>query len=132
MGHDRFAVERGEEFVETHSLAGPPATMMAVSMRVANAEGIEEKKSNVQRPAPDVERREEPRAIGLWLNVGRFLHPNCRCTSWLSVLPSARPATFGPSAFITALICARDVAPTSAIVSLTSRAISSTLIAAGK
>src|SRR5256886_5278547 len=50
-----------------------------------------------------------------------------RCTSALSVLPSARPATFTCNAFITAPICAFELAPTSAIVSRTTFEISSAL-----
>src|SRR5438552_13765690 len=57
---------------------------------------------------------------------------NCRCTSALSVLPSARPATFACNAFITAPICAFELAPTSVIVSCTTFEISSVLIACGK
>jgi seryl-tRNA synthetase len=57
---------------------------------------------------------------------------NCRDTSWLSVLPSTRPATFAWTAFITAPICALDVAPTSAIASRTVCSTSPGLIARGK
>src|SRR5205823_4483332 len=66
------------------------------------------------------------------LGVRCFLHCSCFCTSALSVLPSVRPATFACNAFITAPICAFDVAPTSEMVSRTTFASSSALIACGK
>src|SRR5438067_10472035 len=58
--------------------------------------------------------------------------PNCFCTSALRALPSTRPATFACNAFITAPICAREVAPASAIVSRTTFETSSALIGCGK
>ena len=54
-----------------------------------------------------------------------FFHVNWRCTSWLKLFPSARPASFVCSTFITAPICAREVAPASAIASRTAAASSS-------
>src|SRR2546427_685729 len=66
------------------------------------------------------------------LNLSTPQPLNCFCTSALSVLPSVRPATFACNAFITAPICAFDVAPTSAIVSRTTLANSSPVIACGK
>ena len=47
-------------------------------------------------------------------------------------LPSARPATFCVASFITAPICALDVAPASAIAASTSAASSSALIACSR
>src|SRR5438034_10155747 len=66
------------------------------------------------------------------LNLSTPQPLNCFCTSALSVSPFTRPATFTCNAFITAPICAFDVAPTSTMVSRTILATSPALIPCGK
>src|SRR5205807_942806 len=74
----------------------PPATMMAVSM-------VE----SLHRYIVTSLHRQR---FNVLTNHGL----SCFCTSWLSVLPSARPPTLACDAFMTAPICAFDVAPISA------------------
>src|ERR1051325_8339952 len=59
-------------------------------------------------------------------------YESCFCTSAFKVLPSARRAPFPCNAFMTAPICAFELAPTSVIVSRTIFESSSALICCGK
>src|SRR6516162_4506079 len=45
-------------------------------------------------------------------NNNRAIHERILCTTWLKALPSALPAALSVASFITAPICAFDVAPT--------------------
>src|SRR6516225_199814 len=45
-------------------------------------------------------------------NNNRGIHERILCTAWLKALPSALPAALSVASFITAPICAFDVAPT--------------------
>src|SRR6516162_3354299 len=45
-------------------------------------------------------------------NNNRGIHERILCTTWLKALPSALPAALSVASFITAPICAFDVAPT--------------------
>src|SRR5206468_7857778 len=99
-----FAADQREQFVEAHSFA--------------RAGGDDDCTQHVE---PFIARLDSTTQL-----------LNCFCTSALSVLPSARPATFAWTAFITAPIWAFEVAPTSAIASRTAFERSSALIACGK
>src|ERR1700751_3072051 len=120
--NDRPTRDYREQFVKAHA--------PAPSRRDDNSREHLLNVKKVKRVSTLKRRKGKPIAIQRFNLVTR--HDSCRDTSWLSVLPSARPATFACNAFITPPICALDVAPVSAIVSRTTLASSSEFIACGR